>query len=239
MEDTCNIEFEELDFLPTDMVYFNKKAKNIASCINCDPKLLEVLSRFLLIFIDKIDFDKRFKRWEKELEFIAESYNKTNLDKLKDELYGCFKSTKDYHIDKLRGLILEYLVENHYKPIYSKIPSKFSKGCKVIIDGVEIKYVCSEDERNNRSTVDIAGHSYEKSEFYEVKVGPNGFKDNVIKYLNILSQVANENEISQEIIVGCITLETKSKLEIKLRGLAEDYSQLKIYGRKELLDILQ
>lgn len=72
-----------------------------------------------------------------------------------------------------------------------------------------------------------------------MKVGPNGFKDNVIKYLNILSQVANENEISQEIIVGCITLETKSKLEIKLRGLAEDYSQLKIYGRKELLDILQ
>lgn len=235
MEDKRKIKFEVLDFLPGDMNYFKKKAIGIAKFVSKEPKLIQVLSEFLLLFIDKIDFDTRFKKWKKELKLIEEYYDKANLDKLVEQLYEAFSKTSDIHIDKLRGLIFEYLIENHYKTIYSL----FSHGCKVTIDGIVIEYICSEDIEKNRNTVDVAGYSVEKSEFYEVKVGPDGFKDNVIKYLNLLNKIANEKNISKEIMVGCMTLETKEKLNIKLKGLKEDCSQLKIYGRNELINIFQ
>ncbi|EOD01146.1 hypothetical protein [Caldisalinibacter kiritimatiensis] len=235
MGDICDVKFQELDYLPIDIRYFDKRARNIASIVNEDPKLLKVLSEFLLLFTNKINFKSRFKKWKEELQLIKRPHNKDNMDKLISELYDSYNVVKDYHIDKFRGLIFEYVMENHYKHMYNR----FSKGCKVIINGTEIKYLCVEDENKNRNTIDIAGYSRTKSEFYELKVGPDGFKDNVIKYLNILNKVACENRISEKTIVGCMTLETKNKLKIKLRMIEEDSSKLELLGRNELMNILK
>lgn len=239
MTNTCAIKFERMDFLPSDMNYFQRKAWKIASLIKFDPKLLEVLSDFLLIFIDKQDFSKRFKKWKGKLELISCSYNKETLENLIDELEDSFNKIKDNksHLDKFRGLIFEYIIENYYKEKYREF--EFSSGCKVVVNGNPIKYICKDDETKNRNTVDVAGYSKQKSEFYEAKVGPNGFDNHVIKYLNLLNNTLMMNEVSDTIVVGCMTLEKKAKLNIKLRSLEENYTNLSVFGVKEILDILK
>lgn len=234
MGEAIDIKFEELDFLPEDMNYFNRRARKIAKIVNDDPRLVEVLAKFLLTFINKINFNKRYKDWEKRLIEIEELYSKDNLDVLVSELYNSYNKVCDYHIDKFRGLIFEYIVESHYRNIYTC----FSKGCRVIINGIQIKYICEKDERNNRSTIDIAGYSSCESEFYEVKVGPDGFRENVITYLNMLNDAAHKNKISDKITVGCMTLEVKSKLILKLNSTGKDYSGLDVLGRHEVKEIL-
>lgn len=238
MTTTYDIEFERMDTLPSDMNYFQKKAWKIASLIRSDPKLLEVLSDFLLTFIDKQNFSKRFKKWKEKLELISDSYNKETLENLINQLGDSFNKIKDnqIHVDKFRGIIFEYIIENYYKNKY--IGFKFSSGCKVIVKGNPIKYICQGDESKNRSTVDVAGYSKQKSEFYEAKVGPNGFDNHVIKYLNLLNNTLIMNGVSDTIVVGCMTLEKRAKLNIKLRSLEENHTNLSIFGVKEILDIL-
>lgn len=234
MNEEVDIKFEILDFLREDMKYFDGRAKGIAMIVNDDPRLIEVLAKFLLTFIDKIDFNKRYKAWKKRLTAIGELYSESNLDDLIDKLYDSYDKVRGYHIDKFRGLIFEYIMENHYKNIYVD----FSKGCKVIINGIHIKYICEENEKDDRGTIDIAGYSSYESEFYEVKVGPSGFKENVIIYLNMLNDAARKNKISGKITVGCMSLEVKSKLILKLNETNEDYSGLGVFGRDEIKEIL-
>ena len=239
MTNTCEIEFKQMDFLPSDMNYFQNKARKIANLIISEPNLLEILSDFLLIFIDKKDFNKRFKIWEEKLKPISESYNQQRLEEFLNELRESYNKIKDdpRHLDKFRGIIFEYIVEDYYKNKYMK--GNFSSGCMIIINGKHIKYICEDNQSNNRSTVDIAGHSHKTSEFYEVKVGPNGFDNHVIKYLNLLKYILLENKVSEEIIVGCMTLEKKAKLNIRLRSLNEKNTGLSVYGVNEIIEILK
>lgn len=40
-------------------------------------------------------------------------------------------------------------------------------------------------------------------------------------------------------VLGCMTLERRGNLQMQLDSLNEDSSNLAVYGREELLDILQ
>lgn len=119
--------------------------------------------------------------------------------------------------------------------------SIFEKGCEVLIRGREIHYI-DEDPDRSKKTVDIAGYNADTSEFYEIKVGPNNFTDNIIKYLNILNLKACDENISKKITVGCMTMDTKANLKQNLNKVRildkVDYTGLKIMSRDEVKQII-
>lgn len=127
--------------------------------------------------------------------------------------------------------------------MYSRRDSIFDYGCKVIINGVEIEYIdVSGDFNKDRKTIDIAGYNLINSEFYELKVRPDSFKDNVIKYLNILKLEALSNKISENIKVGCVSLESrvslKKQLKIIKRKYDVEYEGLEIIGKDEIRELI-
>lgn len=238
MNNDCNIVFEAKDFLEYEMKYFDKKARKIAHIVYNNPELLNLLSEFLLTFIDNIDFDSRYKKWKKELPEFHLLYGQEVLDNFLDELYSSFKSIKSHHLDKFRGIIFEYLLEIYYKSLYKGDRNKICFGCIVKINGENIIYNCDEDTSKNRKTVDIAAYNIDDSRFYELKVGPQGFDRHVIAYLNILKHELNKNEISKEIIVGCMTLKSKNALKIRLKADKLNFSELELNGLKEIKNML-
>ena len=238
MSKGCNIQFERKDFLDEEMKYFNKKARGIALMVYEKPEFLDILKDFLLTFINKINFNREYKKWKNELPEFDLIYGKEDLDEFLKKLYDAYTIVKSGHLDKFRGLIFEYLIEYYYCNIYNnKSKDKFSCGCKVIVDGKDIIYNCEEDEDKSRKTVDIAGYNEKDSKFYELKVGPEGFDEHVINYLNILNNEVCSKKISDNIIVGCMTLKPRKSLEIKLRSNKVDFSRLQLNGIKELKEI--
>lgn len=238
VNNNCKIEFEVKDFLEHDMRYFEKKAINIACIVYNNPKLLNVLKEFLLSFINNIDFDIRYKKWKNQLPELQLLHGQAVLDDFLNELYSSFKSIKPYHIDKFRGLIFENLLEIHYKNLYSKDCDRTCFGCMVIINGKDIVYNCKENPTNNRKTVDIVGYNIKNSKFYELKVGPKGFDSHVINYLNILENELDRNKVSENIIVGCMTLELKSTLKMILKSNKVNFNKLELNGFKEIQNML-
>lgn len=239
MEEEINIEFQHLDFYPREMQYIRKKINKISDLVNKNPRLIEILSDFLLSFLDKTDFNKKFKIFVKKVKTTEELYGSENLKELLNELENSYKALKVYDIDKFRGLVFEQIMEKHYKKeVYNKDNDKFGSGCQVILNEKEIEYIDESNKENNRKTVDIAGYNPIKSEFYEIKVGPKGFKQNVIRYLNMLNYEVNSSEISDNIITGCVTLKKLSALKLKLKSTKEDFSKLNLSGYEEVKKIL-
>lgn len=238
MNNSFNIEFEVKDFLESDMKYFDRKARKIAYTVYDNPQLIGLLKEFLLSFIDNIDFDKRYKRWKKELPDFHLLYGQGVLEEFLQQLYDSYIVVKPYHLDKFRGLVFEYVMELHYKNLYNKDEDKFSCGCKVIINGNDVVYKCEEDESKSRKTIDIVGYNKSDSKFYELKVGPDGFDSHVIKYLNILNTEVRNNKVSDNITVGCITLKSKGSLKIKLKSNKVEFSELELNGFDEVEKML-
>lgn len=234
------VKFEKKDFLKNEMRYFDKKARRLAHIIYKNPKLIDTLADFLLNFVNKINFEKRYKKWKKGLGDIDLLYGKKATDEFLKLIYDSYKALELYqqHIDKFRGIVFEYIMELYYKDIYNKNGDNFGSGCKVTIDGDEIIYICKEDDKKSRQTIDIAGYNKKDSKFYELKVGPEGFSSHVIQYLNILNNNANEKEISEDITVGCMILDSKLKLMIKISSNDEDFSNLELNGIREVKKLL-
>jgi hypothetical protein len=192
----------------------------------------------LLNFTTKIDFDKKFKQWKINSVSFKRLYGDKEIDNFLQLLYDAYIIVKPEHLDKFRGLVFEMLMEAYYKNIYNKPKvDKFCCGCKVIINGNDVLYECGEDEANNRSTVDIAGYNTEDSKFYELKVGPAGFEENTINYLNNLHTEAITHKISKSIVVGCMTLKPKSALKIKLKSI--NHEALELNGIREIKNLLK
>lgn len=238
MSDKCIIEFKVKDFFPNDMRYLLKNIWNITNIVQKNPELITVVKEFLFSFIDNNDFSKKFAEWVSKQEKTKELYEEKSYENLIEELGKSYKGIKDYHVDKFRGIIFEKIMENHYEDKYGAKSDKLSYGCQVIINKQEVKYIDLEDYRNNRVSVDIARFSEKSSEFNELKVGPESFKLCNIRYLNILTNAAKNEKISDEIEVGCMTLKSKGKLNLKLRKLKEDISYLKLIGFEQVREML-
>lgn len=235
--DSCNVKFEIKDFLQHEMKYFEKRAKKIAYMVYENPKLITLLQEFLLSFIDKNYFEQRFKEWKKKIAPVKILYGEEITDNFLEEMYKTYKSLKPEHIDKFRGLVFEHLMENYYKDSYRNKGDKFSHGCKVVINGKEITYICEEDKSKSRKTIDIACYNKNQSKFYELKVGPKGFDTHVTQYLNMLNDELCNNEISDNIIVGCMTLKERKSLEMQLKLKGLNFDKLELNGIEEIKDL--
>lgn len=223
----------------------DSRARDITKCIKMNNQLFDVLCDFVLKFTDKNEYNRSFSQWLKDVRKSNRAVKQGDLEILINTLKAAYKNSKDdREISDLRGRILETIYQNELSPIYSKRDSIFDYGCKVIINEVEIKYIDGTgDFDRNRSTIDIAGYNLKKSEFYELKVRPAGFQDNIIIYLNKLKSKAFSNEISENIIVGCVSLEPKTSLKNQLKIIKNkynvDYEGLKIVGKDEIRELIK
>lgn len=196
----------------------DNRARSITRHIKMNGELFDVLCYFVLRFTNKDEYDRFFSEWLRNIKKSNKLVDPKELDVLIDSLKVAYENSRnDREISHLRGRILETIYQDKLSPIYSKRGSIFDYGCKVIINGVEIKYIDeSGDFDRNRITIDMAGYNFTNSEFYELKVRPDNFQDNVINYLNKLKSEALANKISKNIKVGCVCLESRTSLKKQL-----------------------
>lgn len=223
----------------------DNRARSITKHIKMNSELFDILCYFVLRFTNKDEYNKVSSHWIENIKESNKFVNPEELDDLINSLKVAYENSRDDgEISDLRGKILETIYQDKLSPIYSRRDSIFDYGCKVIIDGVEIKYIDeSGDFAKNRMTIDIAGYNLENSEFYELKVRPDNFQDNVIKYLNKLRSEALTNRISENVKVGCVTLELRTSLESQLKIIKRkydiDYEGLEIIGRSEMRELIE
>ena len=223
----------------------DNRARSITKHIKINSGLFDVLCDFVLIFTNKDEYNRIFPQWLENVKRSNKVVELEGLDALIDSLKVAYKNSRDdKEVSDLRGRILEAVYQDKLSPIYSKRDSIFDCGCKVIIDGVEIKYIDkSGDFDRNRSTIDIAGYNFISSEFYELKVRPASFQDNVIIYLNKLKSQALASKISENIVVGCVSLEPntslKNQLKIIKRKYNVEYEGLEIIGKDEIKKLIE
>lgn len=237
-DDKCSVAFKVEDYLSEDMTYLKKKATQIAYLVYNEPNLITLLKEFLLNFINnEIYFEEHYKEWKKRLSPAKKLYGKELVEDFSEKLYNAYKTVKSFHIEKFRGLVFENLMEIYYRNICKNNASEFSHGCKVIINGNDIIYICEEDQECNRKTIDIAVYNKTKSKFYELKVGPTGFDAHVINYLNILNDKACSGQISDSVTVGCMTLKEKEHLALQLKFNRLDFEKLELNGIEEIKEL--
>lgn len=223
----------------------DSRARGITGCIKRNVQLFDVLCDFVLKFTDKNEYNRSFSRWLKDVRKSNRVVKQEDLEVLINTLKTAYKNSRDdREISDLRGRILETIYQDGLSPIYSGRDSIFDYGCKVIINEVEIKYIDGTGNLDrNRSTIDIAGYNFINSEFYELKVRPAGFQDNIIIYLNKLKSKAFANGISENITVGCVSLEPKTSLKNQLKIIKNkynvDHEGLKIIGKDEIRELIK
>ncbi|HHD2602672.1 hypothetical protein ACV3RG_13040 [Clostridium perfringens] len=168
------------------------------------------------------EFEKKFR----EAYDIKSKYPKASEDDIQDKL------------GKVRGVILELLIEDFVKVRYKQTRNnkeiKFSKGCIVVVNDKELVI-------DDRVTVDIAGWDGSKGEFYETKVGPQNFDEDVLK---LLSHIKDELDLlNVQAIVGCVTMANRDKLLDNINEIKPNITgyndRIEVIGKRELINLIQ
>lgn len=141
-------------------------------------------------------------------------------------------------LGKVRGIMLELLIEEfvkgRYKQSRDNLNNEFGKGCIVVINNKEMVI-------EDRVTVDIAGWDGIKGEFYETKVGPQNFEDNVLKLLSLIKHELDK--FPNQSIVGCVTMVNKEKLIEKIESIKMNIhnfnSKIEVIGKRELVNLIE
>lgn len=235
-----NVELEALDKNNGYTRMIENRARNISRYINSE-EIFDILCIFLLKFRSKEYFESYFEDWLNKTREYALIFDIQNINSFLKEISDAYKKLRtNVEINDFRGKLFEVIMKEKYSPIYCKRHSIMECGCKVIIDKTEIIY---EDIYNNsdynKKTVDIAGYNSKNAEFYEIKVGPKNFKYNIIMYLNKLFDFAGEKKITQNLIIGCATMEKRASLIQNLEAEKTkydflNYSNLMIKGREDI-----
>ncbi|MBP2032695.1 hypothetical protein J2Z42_001369 [Clostridium algifaecis] len=235
-----NVELQVLDKNNEYTRMIENRARRISKYINSE-EIFDILCIFLLKFRSKEYFEACFREWLEKTQEYAEIFDIENIESFCEEISDTYnKSRNDEEINDFRGKLFEVIMKEKYAPIYCKRDSIMECGCKVIIDKTEIIY---EDIYHNidctKKTVDIAGYNSKDAEFYEIKVGPKNFKYNIILYLNKLFDFASEKKITQNLIIGCATMEKRASLIQSLETEKKkydflNYSNLMIRGREDI-----
>lgn len=217
------ITFEESDY---EYPHLEVVADEIASF------LYESSSYIFNIFIDfmrtsinfRVDnYKSLVQKW-----FSVPIKNRKNAapDILKlEEICECFFEVcqTDEEITKMRGLVPEKLFELIFEKRHTGKDCTIGYGVKVLIDGKTILYrpekpfVPENDSDGNRQTVDAGFWDGSVSEFAEVKLQPCAFQTKDVKYLKLLADELNGNNIPYTIFL--VALGDKDLIRKKLQRL--------------------
>lgn len=189
----------------------------------------------------------KFKKFLASIDFKDERNNEF-INEFEETLRDAYNVKSKYPSDsddviqdklgKIRGVILELLIESFVKPRYEATRIKphilFCTGCKVELNDKELI-------TSDRISVDIAGWDGNNGEFYETKVGPQNFDEDVLSLLSLIKNELDKQKINS--VVGCVTMATKDKLiwsigDIKSKVDIKLNDDIKIYGKYELAQLI-
>ena len=161
---------------------------------------------------------------------------------LVDKFFSVCRHDED--IKAMRGLVAENLLYKVFIKRYEGQICKLDTGCSVIVDGLEVIYVCpaplyddvNHDADINKKTVDIGSWDGVYGEFGEIKVSPDSFQTKDIKYLRLLAQTLFDKALSHKVYL--IALQNKELTQHRLRALScfmED--EFTFIGREDILGL--
>ena len=242
-----NFIIEHMDFLP----YLCDCIVTYTS-VDCLSIKDEEGEDMFLEHVDNFEFDddNNYQYIDEFVSIFKEAYDVVNCQSEYEYEQYLLKTTNDVlsyeefckiQLGYIRGrvveLILEHFIEKRYKPSRTRANNfslKFAKGCKITLKGKEL--ICGQ-----RKTVDIAGWDGSMGEFYEAKVNPDRFNEEV---LGLLTLIKNELEYSQiEAIVGCISMKDKDAMNISVNKVINEQkisynNNIQLYGKDELANLL-
>lgn len=239
------VSLNRKDFDDDYMQKIISRACSIERFIGNNENTFDLLCQFILANKSKADYKANFGSWIEQVQSVNKTFKIDNIESFIDSIKNAFENSEDDNeISDLRGRLFEVILERLYSKKYKDTRlrrSIFNNGCEIEINQQKIHY---KDLKLNKSkkTVDIAGYNLDNSEFYEAKVGPGYFDGKVMRYLNLLNSIVLKEQISKNIIVGCMTMETTARLKqnlIKVKRLENiEYAGLKILGREEIKEII-
>ncbi|MGL4345112.1 MAG: hypothetical protein ACRCTE_07945 [Cellulosilyticaceae bacterium] len=232
------VEFVKSDTIAIEMRYLNKKIEKITQIVYENIALFPILKEFLQVFQSEIEIRHEYTVWEKKVRKVYSKLEECSMELLLNEFRTTLRVLRPEHIAKFRGLVFEKVMEKHYKGVYSSNnnpTNMFCSGCQILIDG---KLIVQKDEiGNHRSSVDLAAQNNKRIECHELKVGPTGFDQLTIAYLEQLYGAMIKVKGDREIEVGAMTLKPRAALHIKFNRKTE--TQITLYGIEEVSKILQ
>lgn len=141
---------------------------------------------------------------------------------------------------KMRGLVPEKLFEKVFGLRHICKKGVFGYGVMVVVDGKEVKYIPSspyvkvDDSDVYRQTVDAGFWDGETGEFAEVKFSPEAFHTKDIKYLQVLTNELQVNELNHAIFLVCFDQKELIRFKLQRLGLWEKSEPFFLIGRDEL-----
>lgn len=247
----CKIEFKPEDKF--DKFVYNQ-AKPVVVFIMHHMDFLECLCDGLVKFVNYDSINEIGRRGKNKFHYFLQTYDFEDdksceyigeFEEIFRQAYDIKSTYQKYSkkelqdkLGEIRGKILELLIEEFVKDRYKgsrNNPERiFSTGCTVIINQNRIV-------TENRITIDIAGWDGEKGEFYETKVGPQNFNEDVLKLLSYIKYELDSNNL--QTIVGCVSMANKDKLEEKIdevkRNIQRCNTKIEIIGKRELVNLIE
>jgi len=216
-----------------------KKTNDIISVMTTNSTLERILIECIsayYISTENTSYEEFIKRIENEKlnypNFIFE------LIKFKDIYSGLLQNKNNEKIingdleeyckwvNKIRGSILESITEK--KAMVNK--KQYMTGCYIEINTKKIK-------RDDKQSVDFAGHDDKEFQIYECKMTPNGFDtSDGITQINLLLDLNDEfSKCKIDSKLFCVTAGSRSKLEVTLKKLlSSNHSRVTPIGGVEL-----
>jgi hypothetical protein len=184
------------------------------------------------VFVQTIDFENEdnYKYVQQFENLFRQTYD------IKSDYPGLNDEAIQKKLSKVRGRILERIIESFVKPKYPCLKSnpymnKFSTGCMVFINNKQLVI-------KDRISVDIAAWNGLIGEFYETKVGPHKFDESVLSLLSLIKSEMDNHNITS--VVGCVTMANKYKLMEsieEIKGSINFNEGIKIFGKHELITL--
>ena len=238
------VSFNRKDIDNEYMRKIRSRAKSIEQCIDSNADVFDLLCQFILLNKTKDEYLRNFEGWEKQVRLLNETLKISNIDEFLNSVKNAYDESTEAEISDLRGRLFEVILENIYSEKYKDSRLRrciYESGCQIVIKNKEIMY-SNPKEGTSKKTVDIAGYDMRDGEFYEAKVGPGNFDSLVISYLNFLKQEASDKKICDNIIVGCMTMETRPNLMRNLMRVRledkVDFRGLVLIGREDIKNII-
>lgn len=239
---------KHIEFLPylcdcittyTSLQHFEMKSED------GEDLFLEYAETFEFENEDSYDYVDEF------VEVFRDTYNiyndSNNVNEYENYIQNSVKVEMKYNefcqnqLGNVRGRILEILleefIEKRYKPNRSRVSNyflKFQSGCRIKLNGKELTL-------KNRKTVDIAAWDGSMGEFYEAKINPERFDEDVLNLLTLIKNALDNAKVNA--IVGCVSMKEKETMIVCMEKVIEEQninynSSIQVYGKNELHGLL-
>ena len=226
------ISFDSLDFPPPPAVL--SAANAVSDFMLKYPSRIQDLSEFLQRYLKSYihDWGAIYERWKGLYLAVSSAQDYKELTDVVKVMYKSCRNQDD--VDTLRGKILERVAWKIFSKRYAAVRTKkFDQGCKVIVDGAEIRYQSPVSVYEHKVTVDIAFWDGVNGEYVELKLFPRSFEKKDYHYLYLLDSVMASKRLPKTIFI--ITLDNKNLTQshIDSLGMSQKFDY-KLAGRDEL-----